>query len=146
MNSHQSLAEALEMCKYTENFTSHGARRCSRRNPPRTHPTATKDPRPRTVASLGILLKRNSPALPWHKPRPRIKEHNTTYSCVYQQFTTCNRETQSSTVHKSCRSIRPRERSRQKKKCCAMDGEKKRSVQETSARLTHKQIYTWYNL
>lgn len=22
MNSHQSLAEALEMCKYTENFTS----------------------------------------------------------------------------------------------------------------------------
>lgn len=25
MNSHQSLAEALETCKYTENFTSHGA-------------------------------------------------------------------------------------------------------------------------
>lgn len=67
MNSHQSLAEALEMCKYTENFTSRvggggGTRRWSRGDPPRppkTHPTATEHPRPRTVASLDIPIKIN---------------------------------------------------------------------------------------
>lgn len=124
MNSHQSLAEALETCKYIENFTSHGARSCSHGNPPRSppDPTATRHPRPRTVASpdtcfcFFCFFFSGKTRLPRHIPKPRVKEHNTatsevTYSCVYQQFfTTCNRETESSTVHKSCRSNRRRPR------------------------------------
>lgn len=149
MNSHQSLAEALETCKYTENFTSHGARSCSRCNPPRTHPRATKrDPLPRTVESLDTSYSENrSSAAPTHLP-PRIKQHNTatsevTYSWVYQQFTTCNKEKESSTVHKSCRSIWPRECSKWEVLCKRWGEENK----ETSARFTHKrQSYTQYNV
>lgn len=67
MNSHQSLAEALEMCKYSENFTSRVGGRGGRDaeatvtlpHPRKTHPTATEHPRPRTVASLDIPIKIN---------------------------------------------------------------------------------------
>lgn len=88
MNSHQSLAEALEMCKYTENFTSHGARWWRRGdpspNPPNsnTH-THKKDPFPCTVASLDTSYceKPKSDTNP-HQPASRTTQHQKSHTAV----------------------------------------------------------------
>lgn len=153
MNSHQSLAEALETCKYTENFTSHGARSCSRDNPPRK-PTRQQRKTLFHVQQhlqIRLILKNQPGAAPTHPPPPRIEEHNTatsevTYSCVYQQFTTCNRETESSTVHKSCRSIQPRECSKQEMLCNRWVKKKTKQREPQHSSHTERQIYTRYNL
>lgn len=152
MNSHQSLAEALEMCKYTENFTSHGARSCSHGNPPpkKTPPDSNERPSSTYSSISGYVLFWNT-----DPPEPRIKEHNTatsevTYSCVYQQFTTCNTDTEAPRFTSHVVAFGPRERSRTPEELCNNRWEKKkpkRSREETSARLTHtNDRFTLYGL
>lgn len=136
MNSNQSLAEALEMCKYTENFTFHGARSCSHSYP---SPNPTRQQQ-KTLFHVQQHLWITDYCVELARITP-VKEHNTatpevTYSCVYQQFTTCDRETKAPRLTSS--SIRERSKQEQqgKTKCS-----------KTSARFTHKrQIYIKYIL
>lgn len=128
MNSHQSLAEALEMCKYTENFTSRvggggGDEALKPRWPsptPENPPDSNRTPSS-TYSSISGYSDKN-------QPPPRIKEHNTatsevTYSCVYQQFYHLRQRDRKKAPQFTSRGRHRRPRERLKwGKCCAIDG------------------------
>lgn len=138
MNSHQSLAEALEMCKYTENFTSRGGKGAADMetlpDPARQRPKTLS---PRTVASL------DTPSL--SHPRPELKnttpQHQKSHTCTAVCTSSLPPLRQRNT--KPRRSTRPQERFQAEAVLCS----RWRETKKTSARFTHKQqIYTPYNL
>ncbi|KAM7370370.1 hypothetical protein PAMP_009925 [Pampus punctatissimus] len=139
MNSHQSLAEALETCKYTENFTSHGARSCSHGNPPRTPPDGNKTSSS-TYSSISGYVPRHIPTPNKRTQHRNIRSH--IQLCVPAVYHLQQKEKQKAprfTSHFVVFAGNLEKRNLEREKRCAI-GLKKQSVQETSARFTHTNI------